>query len=391
MLKYIKGSSNMKNIFTSSISVLLLTVSLSAKEQYIQVMSISDSNYLNSVKSNINKLGYKTYINKRGKWNIVYAGPFKNNTETSKALGKIKKHVSKDAFLTKIKVATPKKVVKKQLAPIQKKIVAPPVKVQEKKKIAKKVVPEKIVPTKQKPIASSVAKSTPKKIMPTEKSSTLPTTHKKDLIPKEDLQKKKETIQAVVPQKNIVSVQESTIPKEEQEEKGFYIGLAAGYSLVDVVKNDISGSVALNFELQDSGINYGAEMGYYFNNNIFISINYQKTDLENVSVDNIFSTLNYQFNEINSFSPYIGAIAGYNTITWEKSPIDSATGNGSGSSALAGLQVGSDIALYGGVSLSIFYRYLMMSNITSIETGTGKTEVEYSGEQNLNLGIKYNF
>lgn len=373
----------MKKIFIPSILILLVSVSLSAKEPFIQVMSVSDSSYLKSVKSSINKLGYQTYISKRGRWHKVYAGPFKNSTEASKALGAIKKHVSKDAFLTKIKVATPEKAVKKQIIPVQKKVVTPPVKVQEKKKIAKKVVPEKIVPTKQKP--------TPKKAVPTKKQPTLSSTQKEDVIPKVKVQEKKEMTQAVVAQKDIAPVQQSTKYKEEQEEKSFYIGLAAGYSLIDVTKNDISASVPLNFELKDSGINYGAEMGYYFNNNIFISMNYQKTDLEDVSSENIFATLNYQFDEINSFSPYIGAVAGYNTITWENSPIDSATGNGSGSSLLGGLQVGSDVSLYGGVSLYLFYRYLMMENITNIETATGKTRIEYSGEQNLNMGIKYNF
>ena len=336
----------MKKISISSILILLVSVSLSAKEPFIQVMSISDSNYLNSVKSSINKLGYKTYISKRGKWHRVYAGPFKNNTEASKALSAIKKHVSKDAFLTEITVAIPEKAIEKQIVPAQKKVVVPPAKVQEKKKV---------------------------------------------VAPPVKVQEKKETTEKVVSQKDIAAVQQNTKSKEEQKEKGFYIGLAAGYSIVGVAKNDISGSVPLNFELKDSGINYGAEMGYYFNNNIFISINYQKTDLEEVTVNHAFATLNYQFEEINSFSPYIGAIAGYNTITWEKSPIDSATENGSASSLLGGLQIGSDISLYGGASLYIFYRYLMMDNITNIETVTGKTKIEYSSEQNLNMGIKYNF
>ena len=362
----------MKKILISSILTLLVSVSLSAKEPFIQVMSISDSSYLNSVKSDIHKLGYKTYVNKRGKWHIVYAGPFKNNTEASKALNVIKRGVSKDAFLTKIKIATPKQKVKKQIVPVQKKVVVAPVKVQEKKKIVKKVAPEKIVPTK--------------------KQATLYSAQQKDVTPKVDVQeKKKVATEVVASQKAIIPVQQNAEPKKEQKEKGFYIGLTTGYSIVDVTKNDISGNMTLNFELEDSGINYGAEVGYYFNNNVFISINYQKTDLEHVSLNNAFATLNYQFDETYSFSPYIGAIAGYNIVTWEKSPIDSATENGSASSLLGGLQVGSDISLYGGVSLYVFYRYLMFENITNIETLTEKSKIEYSSEQNLNIGIKYIF
>jgi len=355
-------------------------------------MSISDSSYLNSVKSDIHKLGYKTYVNKRGKWHIVYAGPFKNNTEASEALSAIKRGVSKDAFLTKIKIATPKQKVKKQIVPVQKKVVVAPAKVQEKKKIVKKVAPEKIVPIKQKPTISSVEKTKTEKIIPTKKQATLSSTQQEDVTPKIDVQeKKKVATEVVASQKAIIPVQQNAEPKKEQKEKGFYIGLTTGYSIVDVTKNDISGNMTLNFELEDSGINYGAEVGYYFNNNVFISINYQKTDLEHVSLNNAFATLNYQFDETYSFSPYIGAIAGYNIVTWEKSPIDSATENGSASSLLGGLQVGSDISLYGGVSLYVFYRYLMFENITNIETLTEKSKIEYSSEQNLNIGIKYIF
>ncbi len=344
-------------------------------------MSISDSNYLNSVKSDINKLGYKTYVNKRGKWHIVYAGPFKNNTEASKALSAIKRDVSKDAFLTKVNVTTPKQKVKKQIVPVQKKVVVAPVKVQEKKKITKKVVPEKILPAKQKTTPPSVEKITPKKIVPIQKKPTLSSAQKQDVAPKVKIQEKK----------NIVPVQQSTKSRKEAEEKGFYIGLEAGYSIVGITRNDTNGGVPLNFGLKDSGISYGAEMGYYFNNNVFISINYQKTDLKDVTSNNMFTTLNYQLDEINSLYPYIGVIAGYNTITWETSPIDYATGNSSASSLLGGLQIGSDISFYDGVSFSIFYRYLMISNTTNIEVGAGKSSIEYTSEQNLNVGIKYNF
>jgi len=348
----------MKKIILSSILTLLVSVSLFAKEPFIQVMSISDLNNLNSAKSSINKLGYKTYISKKGKWHIIYAGPFRNTKEANKALVAVKKHVSKDAFLTKVQVLKPKKIVKKYITPIQKKVAVPSVKIQEKKEAVKKVVAVKIVPIKKQPTPSS--------------------TPKEDVISEITIQEKTE----------ITPIQRTIEPKEE---KGIYIALAAGYSLMGVTKDDISGNVILNYELKDSGINYGAEIGYYFNNNIFISIDYQKTDLEEVSLNNAFTTLNYQFDEIYSFSPYIGAIAGYSTITWEKEPIDFATGKTSASSILGGLQVGSDISLYGGVSLSIFYRYLMMNNITNIETGTGKSKIEHNSEQNLNVGIKYNF
>ena len=361
MLKYIKGSSFMKKIFISSILFFLSTVSLSAKEHYIQVMSISDSSYLKSVENNINKIGYKTYINKRGKWYIIYAGPFKNSKKANKALSRIKKSISKDAFLTKITASAPKKVIKKQTISAKKKTVVLPVQKKETKRVAEQVQQKEIISVQKKPVVKQ----------------------EKALVSPVKIEEKKEIVKKILP--------EETISVQSKKDKGFYIGLAAGLSMIDVQQ---SGSEPVILKLEDSGINYSPEMGYYFNNNVFISINYQNTDLEDVSLSSAFATLNYQLDEIYSISPYIGAIVGYSTRTWEKNPVTTILSEiDTTSSLLGGLQVGSEISLYDGLSLYLYYRYLIMDTTTIIYdiTPGEKKIIEHGNEQNLNMGIKYNF
>lgn len=373
----------MQKIFISSILVLLFSISVFAKESYIQVMSISDLNYLNGVKNKINNLGYKTYINKRGKWHIVYAGPFKNSKKANKALSRVKKSISKDAFLTKITATATKKTIKKQTPSAKKKTAVPSQQKKETKKVAERVLLEDILPVKEKaPIASIQVEEKKKVIL----KSTLPAQKKvleKEMLPVQEIlvqTEKKETVTE--------RLQEENILVQPKKEKGFYIGLAAGISMVDVEQ---SGSEPVILELEDSGMNYSAEIGYYFNNNIFISINYQKTDLEKVSLSSVFTTLNYQLDDVYSISPYVGAIVGYSKRTWEESPtlltIDTV------SSLLGGLQIGSDIALYDDLSLYFYYRYLIMDTTSVIYdiTPGEKKIIEYSNEQDLNMGIKYNF
>ena len=392
----------MKNIFISSILVLLVSVSLYAKDNYIQIMSLSDSSNLKGAKSDISKLGYEAYIKKRGKWYTVYAGPFKDFKEANNALAKVKKNISKGAFLTKITADTPKKAIKKETKPVEEKTIkkpvqkqekapVPPVKTEEKKKVAGKVLLEDILPVQEKTSAPAKQDKAFTSSAQTEKKKVTQKVTTKEIIPVQE----KTSAPAKQDEASISSAQ--TKEKKEiakdlvLEDKGFYIGLAAGLTIVDIEKNDITGNLPLNFELEDSGINYSAEIGYYFNNNIFISLNYQQTDLEDVSLSSAFTTLNYQFDSIYSISPYIGAIAGYGMRTWENSPIDDAIGDATVSSFLGGLQIGSDITLYSGLSLYFYYRYLMMDTTTNITVGSEESSIEYGAEQNLNMGIKYHF
>lgn len=381
----------MKKMLMSFCLVILFAISLSAKEHYIQIMSISDPNNLNSVKRSIHKLGHQTYVKKLGKWNIIYAGPFENSQNANKALSGIKKNISKDAFLTKITVKAPKKPVKKQPVPVKKKAmpakkktaVAPvkekavPVQKQEEKKVVKKVQLEDIIPAGEKDPVASVQKQehvqVQKQVQQVEKQ--------KKSTPLPIQTQETEAIVKTIPAQETIIVQ-------NKKDKVFYVGLALGFSTIDVAQ---SGSLPLLFELDDSGYSISPEIGYYFNDNIFVSLNYQMTDLDNVTLNTAFTTLNYQLDEFYSISPFIGAIVGYSQRKWNKSPVSYASDIGTVSSLMGGVQIGSDISLYKGLSLYFYYRYLMMDTTTNIYDISGESKIEYGNEQDLNIGLKYHF
>ncbi len=387
----------MKKIFISCVLFLLFSTLLLAKENYIQVMSISDSNYLNGVKHNIEKLGYKTYIKKKGKWHTVYVGPFKNTLSANKALSIVKKRVSKDAFLTKITIATPKKAPREQTPIAEKKNFKP---------IEEKITNKKILETQKQ--ASTLQENKKSKvtladIMPIQDKTITSLKEDKKTISQTKLKESKVAVEKnpiikqvlkkptpSVKKQEAVRSQKAIIPQNKKE-KSFYIGLSGGISMLNITKNDTGGSVPLSFELEDSGINYGLEIGYYINNSFFISLNYQKTDLQDVSLSNAFASLNYQLEGPYAFLPYIGLLAGYSGRTWEESPLASVRATSTVSSLLGGLQIGSDISIYESLSLYLYYRYLYMDTTTNIYTPTGESEIKYSSEQNLNMGIKYNF
>lgn len=337
----------MKKILALLFLTLIVYVPLNAKDLYIKVMSVSRTDNLSNVKYKLYELGYSMQLTKHDTWYRIYTGPFKNKNEAAKALYKIKKHVSKDAFATYISISDDKitlnKVntlpqVKVKKTPAQKNVVAYPKKAQ----------------TKATQPARAVRKN---------KSAKQQTKNTKRYYKTSSLKRNNK----------------------------LFIGLTVGASKVDVKEKNINGDLPLGIILEDSGINYGIEAGYYFNKNIFMTLNYQQLNLDNLYFNNGFATINYQFNEMYSISPYIGIVGGMSRMTWEKHPLDSTSVNDTSNSYLGGVQVGAQVPIYTNISMYMFYRYLMMDYVSTVSTDTAEKNIEHNNEQNLNLGIKFSF
>lgn len=306
--------------------IIVSYTSLYAKNLYIKVMAISYADALFSVQHDLDELGYKMYVAEYENWYRVYTGPFKSQEEANKALSRVRKFISKDAFITTLNVSQAKVIPSK---------------------------PELII-TKNTNFYADIAK---------EKKNEVPTSSSENF---------------------------HTASKNKYSKNAF-VGFTAGISKLSFKENNINGDVPLNFELKDSGVNYGIEAGYGFSKNIFMTINYQRTDLENIAFNHAFSSLNYKWNEFKLMAPYFGVLAGYSSMTWKNSPIDATTSTPCASSFISGAQVGSEIPIYYDFTMVIFYRYFMMDYTTNIKTRSGEKEITHNGEQNLNMGIRYNF
>jgi opacity protein-like surface antigen len=78
-------------------------------------------------------------------------------------------------------------------------------------------------------------------------------------------------------------------------------------------------------------------------------------------------------------------------MSWEKIPEGFATTGTSTASLFGGIQLGTEIAINSTLSTYIFYRYLKTNYASDIKLDTGTQEIGYNSDQNLNIGIKYNF
>lgn len=337
----------MKKIFLVLLLMTALFTPLSAKNLYIKVMAVSHTDVLFSVQYDLNELGYKMYVTEYENWHRVYTGPFKSQEEANKALVRIRRSISKDAFVVTLNLSEEQAISTK----------AEPMHTQEVKVLNTNAIVqiEEIY--------------TPK----TEETNTNSNVNTNKI------------------ESSVNKTNSDYRPAQSKSKKNLFVGFTAGVSKLSLNENNVNGDVPLNFALKDSAINYGAEGGYNFTKNIFMSINYQRTDAEDMAFNDLFSTINYKFNGLEFISPYMGIVAGYGNMTWKNSPIDATTSANSASSFLVGAQLGSEIPIYNDISMVIFYRYLMMDYKTSIKTTTGEKEITHSAEQNINLGIKYNF
>ena len=334
-----------KNILFVVMALIIASTHLSAKNLYIKVMTLSHSDLLFSSEYDINELGYTMFYSKDKKLYRVYAGVFSDKMEASFALKRVQKHIAKDAFIVELTIKD---------NDVTSETIVQPLVVQKLQKVPKNNIKPILVRTQKE------VKPEPKKY--------------------EEHTKKKRAVSSKS-QKKI----------ESKKHSNFFLGLCIGASQFGITEKTFSGDVPLNFRLDQRSINYGAEIGYYFTENLFTAINYQLTSLDNIDFKHTFVSLNYKFDDIYFISPYVGVLGGYSMMTWRSNPIDSANTSSSTSSFMGGAQVGSEIAVYKGISLYAFYRYILIDYTTSLKTDTGQKEIKHSSEQNLNAGIRYRF
>ncbi len=171
----------------------------------------------------------------------------------------------------------------------------------------------------------------------------------------------------------------------------YFIGVNAGASNVNNEQDIISGSIVLDHDIADRGVNYGAELGYYIDKNIFMTLNYQLISLDDINLNNIYATLNYEFLRDEILSPYMGIIAGYSLLDWSTYPIASIEKDETSGSLMTGVQIGTNIMVSSSINLFASYQFWMMDHKTKLENSQGQTQIYHDFVNNITLGIRYKF
>ena len=234
------------------------------------------------------------------------------------------------------------------------------------------VIKEKKTPPIQKQI---------QKIIPKENNETITVQEKTQIVIEE-----KKTLSVKTQELPIYSVTKP-INGNDISKKDIFIGFSMGYTMFDI---SIDGTL-LNNKLSDDGITYNLEMGYYIFNNLFLSLDYQYTILDNSNFNAISPSINYQFDSLYSISPYIGILAGINMMEWEKSPIEGVSLDKNNFAFFSGIKLGGDIYINDSWSIFLAYKFIKSFNATLIKVNSEVTLIEYDTEHDFQLGIKYKF
>lgn len=279
------------------------------------------------MKYQLQELGLKTYITEENGLYRVYTGPFADKRQAQAVLGRVQKKISPDAYVTALEVMDEQVSVAA---------------------VTKEALPQ-----------------TPMTPPPALESTQQPQAQDK------------------------VQTKADHAPRlQKQPNAKFYLGASMGATKYDISK---SGSLPLGVTLRTYGPSYGIEGGYYFYDNLFTALHYQRSELRYEDFDALFASVNYQFDSIGTLSPYVGLLAGVSKLSWSKNPVTNADTSLSEDSTLLGLQLGGDIHIYEGVYAFAYYRYMQLDFTTTATLGTAKSEIDHSSQQDFNVGLKYKF
>jgi len=171
--------------------------------------------------------------------------------------------------------------------------------------------------------------------------------------------------------------------------KNTFIDVSKGYTYTPYNKKDLVGSININ-SLDKNGYLYDFGIGYRFSENIFSTLNYQYSKLDEMSFDDYYLTLNYQLDyELN---PYFGVLIGKSFLNWEKDPINSARNiDWSSGSMLYGIQTGFEYQFSEKFSLVPKLIYIRTDHGANLISLPARSYIEHDSKTQLMLGLRYNF
>lgn len=176
-----------------------------------------------------------------------------------------------------------------------------------------------------------------------------------------------------------------------KEKRDFFAGVSFGVTKFDIDEKTVSGAITLAQELDDSGMAYSIEYGYYFNNNFFVALEYKYAGLDDLSFSNFYSTFNYQFDKFVYIYPYVSALVGYSIASWEINPVNSVASDAQSSELSYGFGLGVKVYSADRFSVNLFYRYTDLGHTTNLNTTDGEKNIIHNNEQSFNLGLRYSF
>lgn len=166
--------------------------------------------------------------------------------------------------------------------------------------------------------------------------------------------------------------------KKVAKESKLFISLAVGINGIQGSSTDESVSMS-----ETSGFSYGADVGYKFNKNIFISLGYRDTSTSDIAVNNLYGSLNYRFNPLDELGLFLGLLGGYSSL--ELSSFASSTPS---TSLLFGAQMGVIYDISQSFAIFGLYQGMILDHKVEIDSNT---QADFNLIHNTQIGLQYKF
>lgn len=141
--------------------------------------------------------------------------------------------------------------------------------------------------------------------------------------------------------------------------------------------------------LDDKGSVFETGVEYKITPNIFSTLSYQRTAMDEINKDNYFLSVNYQLNDV-FLLPYVGVLGGYSDLNDDKYPASVPSGNNLDSSSfLLGLQLGVEHPI--DKKFSIFSKYQALKTDHKMDILYDSSIIKNNSNQNIQIGIRYEF
>ena len=171
--------------------------------------------------------------------------------------------------------------------------------------------------------------------------------------------------------------------------ENMFIDVSTGYSHIPYSKKDKQGSIDID-KLDENAYSYDLAFGYRYNKNLFSTINYQYSKLDEIEFDDYYVTLNYQFKH--KMNPYLGLFVGKSFLHYKKDILNSSkTKDYTSGSFLYGFQAGLEYKFSTNLSFVPRLIYSRTNHGTNLNSSPAKSHIEHNSKRQVLFGLRFNF
>ena len=117
----------------------------------------------------------------------------------------------------------------------------------------------------------------------------------------------------------VPALADSTVEKNRKDfSQGLFIGVATGPTEIKIEQEDYIGNLQLSPPVDSDGLNIAIEAGYRFSKHFFATVSYQYLPTDDADIQHIFVSGNIQFSLAPEIRPFIGFVAGFSRMKWER-------------------------------------------------------------------------